>query len=233
MEKQKLIMIPGLICDAGLWEHQSRYLSDVADIIIADVTGFDSIKGMAEAILKTAPETFSLAGLSMGGYVSLEIIRQAPSRVKKLALLDTSSRADTAEQTNRRRHYLELVSNGRFEEVVSTILSLVIHPDRRQDEKLCSNIMQMKMRVGPMVFTRQQSAIMGRQDSRKDLSKTRCPTLVLCGRQDVLTPLEVHEEMACMIPKARLAVIEDCGHMSTMERPQAVTALLRDWLIYY
>jgi pimeloyl-ACP methyl ester carboxylesterase len=102
-----------------------------------------------------------------------------------------------------------------------------------QDEQLCNNIKEMNRRVGPEIFMRHQAAIMGRPDSRNDLSKIKCPTLILCGRQDALTPLEVHEEMSSTIPKARLAIIEDCGHMTTMERPHAVTALLRDWLLYW
>ena len=233
MEKQNLVLVPGLLCDDALWEHQSKYLSETADIKIADVTRSETIFGMAEAVLAMAPEKFALAGLSMGGYVSLEIMRRAPERVTKLALLDTSARSDTEEQSRRRHHFIQLTREGGFDEVISTLLSLFVHPDRMQDEQLCNNIKEMNRRVGPEIFMRHQAAIMGRPDSRNDLSKIRCPTLILCGRQDALTPLEVHEEMSSTIPKARLAIIEDCGHMTTMERPHAVTALLRDWLLYW
>jgi pimeloyl-ACP methyl ester carboxylesterase len=224
MEKQNLVLVPGLLCDDALWEHQSRYLSETADIKIADVTRSETIFGMAEAVLAKA---------SMGGYVSLEIMRRAPERVTKLALLDTSARSDTEEQSRRRHHFIQLTREGGFDEVISTLLSLFVHPDRMQDEQLCNNIKEMNRRVGPEIFMRHQAAIMGRPDSRNDLSKIKCPTLILCGRQDALTPLEVHEEMSSTIPKARLAIIEDCGHMTTMERPHAVTALLRDWLLYW
>ena len=233
MEKQNLVLVPGLLCDAAMWEHQRRYLSEVAEIKIADVTRFETMVGMAEAVLAMAPERFALAGLSMGGYVSLEIMRRASNRVTKLALLDTSARPDTEEQSRRRQHFIQLTKEGRFNEMIATLLALLVHPDRMQDERLCNDIKEMNRRVGPEVFMRQQAAIIGRQDSRNDLSTMRCPTLILCGRQDALTPLEVHEEMSSRIPKARLAVVEDCGHMSTMERPQAVTALLRDWLLYW
>lgn len=233
MEKQDLVLVPGLLCDDALWEHQSRYLSETTDIKIADVTRSETIFGMAEAVLAMAPEKFGLAGLSMGGYVSLEIMRRAPERVTKLALLDTSARSDTEEQSRRRHHFMQLTREGGFDEVISTLLSLFVHPDRMQDEQLCNNIKEMNRRVGPEIFMRHQAAIMGRPDSRNDLSKIKCPTLILCGRQDALTPLEVHEEMSSTIPKARLAIIEDCGHMTTMERPHAVTALLRDWLLYW
>ena len=232
MGKQNLVLVPGLLCDAAMWEHQSRYLSGTAEIKVADVTRSETMVDMAEAVLAMAPERFSLAGLSMGGYVSLEIMRRAPSRVTKLALLDTSARSDTEEQSTRRQHFIQLTEERRFSEVISTLLSLLVHPDRMKDEQLCYDIKEMNRRVGPEVFLRQQAAIIGRQDSRNDLSKMTCPTLILCGRQDALTPLEVHEEMSSGIPEARLAIIEDCGHMSTMERPQAVTALLRDWLLH-
>ena len=213
--------------------HQNRYLSETAEIKIADMTRSETMIGMAEAVLAMAPEKFALAGLSMGGYVSLEIMRLAPERVTKLALLDTSARSDTEEQGRRRHHFIQLTREGGFSKVISTLLSLIVHPDRMQDEQLCNNIKEMNGRVGPEIFMRQQAAITGRPDSRNDLSTMKCPTLILCGRQDALTPLEVHEEMSSRIPKARLAIIEDCGHMSTMERPHAVTALLRDWLLYW
>jgi pimeloyl-ACP methyl ester carboxylesterase len=232
MAKQNLVLIPGLLCDDALWEHQSNYLSETAEIKIADVTRSDTMIGMAEAVLTMAPEEFALAGLSMGGYVSLEIMRRAPKRVTKLALLDTSARSDTEEQGGRRQRLIQLTKDGKFNEVVSTFLSLLIHPGRMRDEQLCNKIEEMIRRVGPEVFLRQQAAIIGRPDSRNDLSRIKCPALILCGRQDALTQLEVHEEMSSGIPEARLAVIEDCGHMSTMERPQAVTALLKDWLLY-
>jgi len=233
MEKQNLVLVSGLLCDDALWEHQSRYLAETSEIKIGDVTHSETMFGMAEAVLSVAPEKFALAGLSMGGYVALEIMRRAPERVLKLALLDTSARSDTEEQIRRRHHFIQLTREGRFNEVISTLLSLIVHPDRTQDEQLCNNIREMSLRIGPQIFMRQQAAIIGRPDSRKDLSTIKCPTLILCGRQDALTPLEVHEEMSSAIPKARLAIIEDCGHMSTMERPHAVTALLRDWLIYW
>jgi pimeloyl-ACP methyl ester carboxylesterase len=232
MEKQNLVLVPGLLCDVAMWEHQRRYLSEAAETEIADLRRSDTMIGMAEAVLAMAPEKFALAGLSMGGYVALEIMRRAPNRVSKLALLDTSARPDTEEQSTRRQHFIRLAKEGRFNEVISTLLSLLVHPDRMKDEQLCDDIGEMNRRVGPEVFMRQQATIMGRPDSRNDLSRVKCPTLILCGRQDALTPLEVHEEMSSRIPKARLAIIEDCGHMSTMERPQAVTALLRDWLLY-
>jgi pimeloyl-ACP methyl ester carboxylesterase len=232
MERESLVLVPGLLCDALLWTHQSKYLSEIVDISIADVTRCETMGAMAEAVLSAAPDTFALAGLSMGGYVSMEIMRRVPERVKKLALLDTSARSDTEEQTRRRQRFVQLTKEDGLGKVLSELLPLLVHPDRLKDKQLCNSIEQMKRRLGPEVFVRQQSAIMGRSESLNDLSTINCPTLVLCGRQDAITPLELHAEMASGIPKARLAIIEDCGHLSTMERPQAVTALLRDWLLY-
>lgn len=232
MDKQNLLLVPGLLCDEALWQHQSMYLTDCAEITIADTTRHETVGDVAKALLVNAPERFALAGLSMGGYVALEIMRQAQERVTKLALLDTSARADTKEKTEGRKELIQLSKEGEFTEVIRRLLPLLVHPDRMDDYQLTNAISSMSERVGPDGFLRQQIAIMTRPDSRDDLLRIECPALVLCGRQDALTPLQLHEEMAAMIPKARLAIIEDCGHMSTMERPQAVTALLRNWLLY-
>jgi len=232
MNRQNALLVPGLLCDANLWRHQQKHLAEIAEITIADVTQHDTMSRIAKALLSAAPERFALAGLSMGGYVAFEIMRQAPARVTKLALLDTSPRPDTQEKTQSRMELIDLTLKKRFKEVLPRLLPQLIHPARRKDRELTSAIAAMADHVGQDAFLRQETAIMNRPDSRKDLSHIRCPTLILCGRQDTLTPLELHEEMASSIPKARLAIIEDCGHLSTMEQPQAVTALLRDWLLY-
>lgn len=228
---QPLILIPGLLCDEALWAHQSDFLADMADITVADVTRDDSVGGMADRILDAAPDSFALAGLSMGGYVALEIMRWAPARVARLALLDTSARADTPEQLSRRRGLIELAAKGRFKGVTPRLLPLLIHPDRQADEALAGAVMKMAERVGQDAFLRQQKAIMGRPDSLADLGRFDLPVLVLCGRQDALTPVERHEEMAAAIPGARLCIVEESGHLSPMEQPHAVTALMRDWLL--
>jgi pimeloyl-ACP methyl ester carboxylesterase len=185
---------------------------------------------MARLILGAVPERFALAGLSMGGYVALEITRSAPERVARLALLDTSARADTSEQTATRRELIELAQEGRFEEVPHKLLPNIVHPDRLDDERLTSTVFAMADAVGPETFVRQEEAIIGRPDSRGDLPGIVCPTLVLCGREDALTPMHLHEEMATLIPGSWLRVIEKCGHLSALERPEEVTAALREWL---
>lgn len=229
---QNLILIPGLLCDARLWAHQTRHLADCATIRIADTLQDDSVEDMAARLLADAPDHFALAGLSMGGYVAQEVMRQAPERVSKLALLDTSPRADTPEQTTRRRGLIELARKGRFKGVTPRLMPLLIHADRMDDAALTQTVMDMAAAVGQEAFIRQQTAILNRPDGRADLARIRVPTLIIVGRQDELTPLDLAAEAAEGIPNARLAIIEECGHLSTLERPQAVTALMRDWLVY-
>ena len=227
-----LVLVPGLLCDERLWQPQAERLADFTDPIIANVIGDGSVSEMARSVLDAAPSAgrFALAGLSMGGYVALEVMRVAPERVARLALLDTSARADTPEQTSERRELIELADKGRFEEVPRRLLPRVLHPDRLDDERRTSTVFGMADAVGPEAFVRQEEAIIGRPDSRETLSGIACPTLVLCGREDALTPLPLHEEMASLIPGSRLRVVEKCGHLSTLERPEAVTAALREWL---
>ncbi len=232
MTRRSLVLLPGLLCDARLFDHQTDHLAEIAQCHVADLSLDDSIPAMAERVLEAAPDRFALAGLSMGGYLAFEILRREPERVERLALLDTSARPDTAEQARRRRGLLTLAASGRFRGVTPRLLPQLIHPDRQAETTLTDPIMHMAERIGPEAFRRQQTAILNRPDSRPELGAVVCPTLVVCGRQDALTPLERSEEIAALVPGARLAVIEDCGHLSTMERPQAATALLRDWLLY-
>lgn len=227
-----LILVPGLLCDPELWAHQSEHLSGLGNVQVADVTGGGSMEDLARQVLAKAPETFALAGLSMGGYVAQAIMRAAPERVERLALLDTSGRADTDEQKAMRSKLLESSHSDGLEAVTGLLLPAFVHPDRLHEADFVARIDAMTKRVGVEVFREQLQAIMNRPDSRPDFAKYDLPTLVLCGRQDGLTPLERHEEMAELIPGAKLAIIEDCGHLTTMERPQATTALLRQWLIY-
>lgn len=228
--KTPLVLVPGLLNDANLWAHQLAGLADIAAMRVADHARHDDMAAIARSILAAAPVRFALAGLSMGGYVALAILRLAPDRVLKLALLDTSARADMPEQTATRRQAIAMVGKGRFLGVTDQLLPRFIHPDRLQDTLLTDRIKAMARNLGPDAFVRQQTAIMGRPDSRPLLPTIRCPTLVLCGRQDVLTPPALSQEIAAGIRGARLALIERCGHLSCLEQPEAVNAALRRWL---
>ncbi len=225
-----VLFLPGLLCDADLWTAQLNAFSAERPVAVASLAGANSVAGLAEAALAAAPPRFALAGLSMGGYVALEIMRRAPERVAGLALLDTSARPDTEEQSRRRRGLIALARTGKFKGVTPRLLPLLLHPARLEDPVLTGRVMAMAARIGRDAFLRQQTAILGRPDSRPDLPRIGCPTVVVCGRQDELTPLPVSQEMAGLIPGADLVVIEDSGHLSTMEQPEAVNAALAAWL---
>lgn len=229
-ERPTLLLVPGLLCDEQLWRHQVAALSATADCVVADVATHDSVEGLAGAALAAVEGPFALAGLSMGGYVALEIVRRAPERVTRLALVDTQPRPDTDEQSERRRGFITQVRDGGFDEVVAALVPLGMHPAHVEDAALVQEFTAMAHRVGPEAFLRQQAAIIGRTDSVPSLASISCPTLVVCGREDQITPLEGSELMADEIPDARLVVLERCGHMSALEQPDAVTALMREWL---
>lgn len=226
-----LVLCPGLLCDDALWTHQTAALSDIADVRVADFKPLESIRGMAESVLMAAPSRFALAGFSMGGYVAQEIMRLAPDRVDRLALLDTLARADSPEQTQRRKAMMDQATRGRFRGVTAQLMPLLLHESRLADTALTEAISAMAERVGQAAFMRHQVAIAERVDGRTDLPAISCPTLVLCGRNDQLTPSDHHHDMAAAIAGADLVVLGDCGHMSPMERPDAVSTALRGWLM--
>ena len=225
-----LVFLPGLLNDGRLWAAQTAALAGRAECVAGDLTGSDTMPGLAASILRAVPaQRFALAGLSMGGYVALEIMRQAPERVTALALLDTQARPDTPQASEGRRALMARAGVD-FDGVIDTLYPKLVHPARSSDAALKSLFGAMARTLGPEVFLRQQSAIMSRIDSRPFLARMACPTLVLCGREDGVTPVALHEEMAGAIPGATFRIIEDCGHLSAIERPEAVTTALEDWL---
>jgi pimeloyl-ACP methyl ester carboxylesterase len=229
---ETVLFIPGLGNDARLYEHQLTHLGEVGEPRFAGVPEADSMAGMAEAILAAAPPRFALVGLSMGGYVAFEIMRRAGERVTKLALLDTKAELDPPDAVEGRRAALADIEAGRYAEHIESRLPLLLGPEAFADPTLREAVRAMALTVGPARYAAQQRAIMDRPDSTGDLAGITCATLVLCGRDDALTPLDKHAAMADAIPRARLAVVEASGHLSAIEQPQAVTALLRDWLAY-
>jgi pimeloyl-ACP methyl ester carboxylesterase len=229
-ESLPIVLVPGLNCSARLYADQIPALWWFGPVFVADHTRDDSIPAIARRILAAAPPRFALAGLSMGGYISFEIMRQAAERVAKLALLDTGARAETPEQTQMRRPRIELAKAGRMAEVSDSLLPILVHPDRQNDEALKQLMRTMAEEVGAEAFLRQQQAIMARPDSRPGLPAIKCPTLVLVGENDEGTPPALSEEIAAAIGGSRLVVVPDCGHMSTLEQPQAVADALVDWM---
>jgi pimeloyl-ACP methyl ester carboxylesterase len=198
--------------------------------MIAEQTRDDSMSAIARRILAAAPPRFALVGHSMGGYIALEIMRQAAARVAKLALLNTAARADTPEQTERRRGLIALAEAGRFGEVMDLLFPLLVHPSKRNDRELLERAREMAEDTGAEAFVRQQKAIISRPDSVPGLGAIRCPTLVLVGDSDQLTPPQRAEEIAAAIQGSRLVIVPGCGHMSALEQPAAVTGALTQWL---
>ena len=225
-----IVLIPGLNCSARLYAGQIPALWQFGPVTVADHRRDDSMAAMARRILAAAPPRFALAGLSMGGYIAFEIMRQAAARVAKLALLDTGARAETPERTRQRKPLLELAGSGRFAEILDNQYPLLVHRTRHGDEALKACVRAMNEETGAASYLRQQQAIMSRPDSRPGLAAIACPTLVLVGDDDQPTPPELAREMAAMIAGSRLVIIPDCGHLSTLERPQAVTEALVEWL---
>jgi pimeloyl-ACP methyl ester carboxylesterase len=197
---------------------------------IADLTLDDSVGAMAHRVLQAAPPHFALCGLSLGGYVAFEIMRRAPERVMHLALMNTSARADEAAQADRRGRNIQATEVGVFKGVTHRLLPAILHPDHVADAAMAAKVMDMTERVGRVAFVQQQTAIMARPDSRPGLSAIVCPTLVIGGKADRVTPFALQEEIAAGIKGAKLELLEICGHLAPIEQPETVNRLLRRWL---
>jgi pimeloyl-ACP methyl ester carboxylesterase len=225
-----IVLVPGLLCTARLYAEQIPALSRLGTVTVADHTRDDSMAAIARRILADAPPRFALAGLSMGGYVAFEIVRQAPDRVARLALLSTSARLDPPEVTERRRLQIALAQDGRFGDVTDLQFPLLVHRSQLENEGLQTLVRLMADETGIEAFVREQTAIIERPESLSALVGIACPTLVVVGDGDELIPPQRSAEIADGIPGARLVTIAGCGHLSTLERPEQVTAALTDWL---
>jgi pimeloyl-ACP methyl ester carboxylesterase len=222
MAAENLLLLPGMMCDARLWERQV----DAIDVptSIGDLTSADNVAQLARDVLGNAPKSFALAGLSMGGIVAFEIWRQAPERVTHLALLDTNPYAESPARQSMRVQHIREALDGRLRELATESLKPVyLAKANRENQQLLDTILDMALDLGPDVFRDQAVALMGRQDSTATLSTIDCPTTVICGEEDTLCPPEYHELMAEHIPGAKLVVLRDCGHLATLEQPDAVT----------
>jgi len=223
----ELVLLPGLICDERLWRDVIVGLD--ARSVVADLSQDDSIVAMARRALAVAPPRFALAGLSMGGYVAFEIMRQAPERVTHLALFDTSARADDEARKETRRKGIAMVGQGKFIGVSRGLLGSLIAP-QHMGTPVAKDVQDMSERVGQAAYLRQQVAIMNRVDSRPLLGLITVPTVVGVGESDKMTPPELAEEMAAGIAGAQLVRFPDSAHLPTMENPAAVVDAMRVWL---
>lgn len=225
-----LVLIPGMMCDARLFQPQIETLSGTYTIQLAPITARETVKELATAILENAPPKFALVGLSMGGIVAMEIIAQAPDRVDRIALLDTNPRAESPNVKVAREPQIEKVLSGKLREVMRDEMKpnyLYDGPNRQDILDLC---MDMSDSLGADVFVRQSRALQTRTDQQEMLKGIRVPTLVLCGEDDKPCPVERHELMHSLIPNSTLVIVEKAGHLSTLEQPEAVTNALVAWL---
>jgi pimeloyl-ACP methyl ester carboxylesterase len=229
-----VLFLPGLACDADTWTHQTKSFAARTAVTVIDYSLADSITKMAEIALAAAPDRIAVAGHSMGGRVAFEIMRLAPERVAGVALLDTAYRGFPGGEAGDREiaKRAELVNIARtkgMRAMAEFWMPGIIHPDRQSDAALTQAILTMMSRKTPEIFAAQIKALLGRPDATAQLAAIRCPTLVLCGRKDTWSPLAAHEEIVAAIPGSHLAIIENCGHMAPMERPEEVTAALSTW----
>jgi pimeloyl-ACP methyl ester carboxylesterase len=232
MPKTPLVLIPGLICAPRLWAPQIAALSDIASCQVADHTVHASMAAIAQSILESAPERFALAGLSMGGYIAFEIMRQAPERIERLALLDTSALADTSKARALRTNRIEKINAGGFAEFIKTDWVAQMMPrEKADDAALKAAIIAMATEVGADACCRQLTAIMGRADSRPVCETITCPATIIVGALDVVTPPIRHAEIHALIEGSEFHTVPGCGHLSTLEAPDMVSDLLRHWLL--
>jgi pimeloyl-ACP methyl ester carboxylesterase len=225
-----IVLVPGLGCSARLYAEQIPLLWRYGPVLIADHRQDDSVAGMAHRILAAAPPVFALAGLSLGGYIAFAMLRQAPDRIVRLALLDTSARADRPDLRSVREGQIAMAQAGRMRELADMQYDRMVHSSLLTDVRLRQVMHAMGDENGAEAFVRQQRAIIDRPDSRPQLAEIDVPTLVLVGEADTLTPPELAHEMAAGIHGAHLVVVPECGHLSTIERPEAVNAALADWM---
>jgi pimeloyl-ACP methyl ester carboxylesterase len=227
-----LILLPGLACDAGLFHHQALALKEAGhEVIVSGVhTRCDTLPAMATALLAETPGELLLIGASMGGMLALEAARQAPQRVRGIALLGSTARPDTPELVTLRTQAIALFEAGRMDEVLRANVMFAFHPLHARDEALVGSYLAMIRRAGAEQLIHQNRAVMTRADLRPALPRITCPVLVVVGEADALTTPDQSREMAAALPGARLEVVPGAGHMLTMEQPARVSALLLRWL---
>lgn len=230
MSTPTLILAPGQLCDSALWTAQAASLADIAEIRVADLTLDDTVEAMAQRVLADAPARFAVCGLSLGGYVAFEIVRRAPDRVTHLGLMNTSARPDTVDRSTERSRSVRAARIGTFKGVTAHFLPSILHPAHAADPKMAEVVLAMTERVGRVAFEKQQNAAILRPDCRPLLSAIRCPTLVVGGAQDQVTPPMLQTEIAIDIRDAQLEILDPCGHLAPIEQAETVNRLMRAWL---
>ena len=227
---EPLLLLPGMMCDARMFAPQIAELSAQHPLVLMPMTGSTSIKEIAEDILRLAPNRFALLGLSMGGIVAMEIVRQAPDRVSRLALLDTNPLADAPERASIREQQINSVEAGKLRSVMRDEMKPKYLAEGANKAAILDLCMDMAEALGPQVFIEQSIALKTRPDQCETLKKIQVPTLIACGEYDSLCPLERHQLMHELVAESRLCVISGAGHLPTLEQPELTNHEIREWL---
>ncbi|MBN8431314.1 alpha/beta hydrolase [Microbulbifer salipaludis] len=226
-----VVLLPGTLCDGRMWRHQRAALGAQAPVLVGSMTGADSIQGLASGLLAALPPRFALAGFSMGGIVALEMLRQAPERIAGLALLDTNYGEDLPERAAAREGQVaDALAGGLTGLVRGQLLPNYFAAANRDNPALAQEVVDMAEAVGELAFVHQARALGTRTESLGLLGEFAAPALVLCGKEDLICPVAMHEAMAAALPQAELVVVPDAGHMAPIEQPQAVSDALGRWL---
>lgn len=233
--KEALVLLPGFLCDQAVWQQEIEELSDLTDCTCAEYGMLDSLPAMAESVLRTAPERFSVAGHSMGGRIALEIFRQAPHRVQRIALFNTGiaprAHGPAGEEEERgRRRLLGIARAQGMRAMALQWIQGMVAPRHLSDNALVESVVTMFERKTPDVFEAQMNALLNRLDAAPLLAQIHCPALVLTGMEDAWSTPTTHQRIADLIPGSRLVIVPDSGHMSLMEQPEAVSKAMREWL---
>lgn len=225
-----LLMIPGTLCDDLLFEHQVSGLKNLTDCRVVSNSSSDNLREVASHILNDNKGNIALMGISYGGIIAFEILRQAPERVKRLILMDTTYKTPSQATKAIQERFIGMSYLGNFESITRDFLKeSMLHPKQLNNIELKKKVAQMAYNVGAEAFFRQVKAQLGRPDSTPDLPNISCPTLVIAGKQDKVCPPEIHKKMTELIPNAQLSIIEECGHLSTMEQPETVNQVIIKW----
>ncbi len=228
--KETLVMIPGTLCDVSLFENQKIGISDLANCQAVDCSRCDNLAEMATLILSEIEGNFALMGFSYGGIIAFEMMRQAPQRISKLILLNTNYKAPSEATIASQKKYLKMVETGDFRKITTDFTKeSMLHPSHAKNIEIREKVLNMALNVGEIGFKNQVKAQLGRPDSRNDLPKINCPTLIITGREDRICPPTLHEEMAQLIPNSELKILEECGHLTPLEQPEILNDVIRNW----
>ncbi|MEM9846427.1 MAG: alpha/beta fold hydrolase [Bacteroidota bacterium] len=230
--KLPLLLLPGTLCDATLFQHQKVALSDLANCIDGDHSSSDDLRVVAANLLDQVEGDFGIMGLSYGGIIAFELLRQAPKRIKKLILLNTNHKKPSEKTRAAQQRFLGMSQLGEFRSITTDFLKdAMLHPKHAAQPAMRALVLKMAMNTGSEKFFRQVKAQLNRPDSTPDLPQIKCPTLIMTGREDQVCTPALHQEMADLIPNSSLAIIEECGHLSTLEQPESVNTVIRNWWV--